>query len=86
MTDAEMKRILQFCNLQSLLSENDAILLPEKDSQNNSGLSQKALQSFRAQLSDKEISQIDVILRKCGFPACAEFPLESAGLSKALEL
>ena len=86
LTDAEMKRILRFCNLQSLLDENMAITLPQNDSQTNSGLSQAALQSFRAQLTDKEINQIDVILRKCGFPSCSNFPLESSGLVKELEL
>ena len=86
LTDAEMKRILRFCNLQSLLDENTAITLPQNDSQTNSGLSQAALQSFRAQLTDKEINQIDVILRKCGFPSCSNFPLESSGLVKELEL
>lgn len=81
-----MKRILRFCNLQSLVKENVTISLPQNDSQNNSGLSQAALQNFRAQLTDKEINQIDVILRKCGFPSCAYFPLESSGLVKELEL
>ena len=86
LTDGEMKRILNFCNLQSLLDENAAITLPQKDSQNNSGLSQAALQNFRSQLTEKEIDQIDVILRKCGFPSCSYFPLESSGLVKELDL
>ena len=81
-----MKRILQFCELSSILGDNDAIALPENDSQTNSGLSQKALSSYRAQLTDREISRIDVVLRKCGFPACAYFPLEAEGLIKELEL
>jgi hypothetical protein len=82
-----MKRILRFCSLEHiLLGEDEAVVLPENDSQTNSGLSQNALRSFRASLTDKEISQIDVILRQCGFPACANFPLESAGLVKELEI
>ena len=81
-----MKRILRFCNLQDLVKENVSISLPQNDSQNNSGLSQAALQNFRTQLTDKEINQIDVILRKCGFPSCSYFPLESSGLVKELEL
>ena len=86
LTDAEMKRILRFCNLQSLLDENTAITLPQNDSQTNSGLSQAALQSFRSQLTDNEINEIDVILKKCGLPLCSNFPLESSGLVKELEL
>ena len=85
-TDAEMKRILSFCNLQSLLDKKKAITLPQNDSQTNSGLSQAALQSFRSQLTDNEINEIDVILKKCGFPLCSNFPLESSGLVKELEL
>ena len=81
-----MKRILQFCNLQSLLKEDATINLPNEDSQTNSGLSKEALQNFQAQLTDKEINQIDVILRKCGFPSCSYFPLESSGLVNELEL
>ena len=54
-----MKRILQFCGLNSILGDNEAIIaLPENDSQKNSGLSQKTLSSFRAQLTDREISRI----------------------------
>lgn len=81
-----MKRILSFCNLQSLVSEDDAIVLPQDDSQTNSGLSQKALEPFKAKLTQREIHQIDVILRKCGFPTCTDFPLEASGLVKTLEL
>ena len=81
-----MKRILQYCNLTHLIKENEEITLPEKDSQKNSGLSQSALSSYRAQLTDTEIEQIDVILRKCGFPSCEFFPLESVAMVKALDL
>ena len=81
-----MRKILQFCNLQSVIGENYNIVLPENDSQTNSGLSKTALQSFRAQLSDKEIGQIDEILRKCGFPSCETFPLQSSELVNQLEL
>ncbi len=85
-TDAEMKRILRFCGLGNHNNEAVVVKLPEHDSQTNSGLSQSVLQSFKADLSEKEIAQVDVILRQCGFPACEQFPLESAGLVKELSL
>ena len=81
-----MKRILQYCGLTSILNDQEAIELPENDSQKNSGLSKEALSSYRAQLTEAEISRIDVILRQCGFPACEQFPLEASGLEKELAL
>ena len=81
-----MRRILQYRNLTHLIHENEEITLPEKDSQKNSGLSQSALRSYRAQLTDNEIEKIDEILRKCGFPSCEYFPLDSVALVKALDL
>ncbi len=77
---------MQFCGLQHLINDDEAITLPENDSQTNSGLSQKALQSFIAQHTDKENNQKDDILRKCGFTACEELPLGSEGFRKALDL
>ncbi len=85
-TDAEMKRILKHCGVESILGVNGEVTLPENDSQNNSGLSRRHLQSFREAMTEKELGQIDVILRQCGFPACENFPLESAGLVKELDL
>jgi hypothetical protein len=62
------------------------ISLPEKDSQNNSGLSRSNLKSFRASLTVKEIADIDGVLRDCGLPTCETFPLTREGFTKALDL
>lgn len=85
-TDKDMKRILRYCQLGCLVGDNVEVLLPENDSQTNSGLSRKALKTHKESLTDKEVNEIDVILRDCGFPSCSHFPLESHELVKELEL
>jgi len=62
------------------------VMLPERDSQNNSGLSRSNLKSFRASLTVKEIADIDFVLKGCGLPTCEAFPLTNEGFTKALEL
>lgn len=62
------------------------VMLPERDSQKNSGLSRSNLKSFRASLTVKEIADIDGVLKDCGLPTCEAFPLTSEAITKALEL
>ena len=81
-TDEEMVRIREFCEID----QNRVCRLPERDTQNNSGLSREALRSYHQENSPEQLEVIDKVLELSGFPACEKFPLDAETFAEILGL
>ena len=84
--EATMESVARFCGLLASKEQPEAsdttirLDLPTGDSQNKSGLSRQKLANFAKDLTEKEVQNIDRVLRACGLPDCEAFPIDAESM------
>ena len=79
-TEQEMAKVRDFCEID----QSRQCHLPEKDTQRNSGLSRKNLQSYKDEVTNDQIEEIDKVLANAGYPICDKFPREAHHMAAVL--